>query len=125
MKKSILTLAASAAVVLAVAGCSSEPTVEESPKTDIYVGKTLAYAKDRVDENRALVYDLSEPALGKDASYSDDGNDGQFTVIVNCTASNGIGLGVIPSDDVTASVKKTMRDHGYDSFLSECGKKSK
>lgn len=125
MKKSISLLTAGIAVLLAVAGCSSESKVEESPKADVYVGQTLSYAKDHVDENRALVYDLSQPALGKDASYRDDGNDGQFTVIVNCTASNGIGLGVVPSDDVTASVQKKMKSHGYNSFLSECGKKSK
>ncbi|WP_146247913.1 hypothetical protein [Curtobacterium sp. MCLR17_039] len=125
LKKSILALTAAAATLVAVAGCSSQPKAEESPAANAYVGKTLAFAKDRVDQDRALVYDLSKPALGKEPTYSDNGNDGGFTVIVNCTASNGIGIGVVPSGDVTASVKKKMRDHGYDSFLSECGKKSK
>lgn len=121
MKKLVMSIAA-AALLLSVAGCSSEPKVVESPRTDIYVGKTLAYAMDRVDQDHALVYDLSKPALNKEPSYSDNGNDGQYTIIVNCTASNGIGLGVVLTSDVTESVRKKMQAHEYNSYLAECGK---
>lgn len=121
MKKSAMSAAVIAAIMV-TAGCSSAPTGEESPKTDVYVGKTLAYAMDRVDQDHALVYDLTKPVLGKEPTYADDGNDGSFTVIVNCTASNGIGLGVVRTDDLTSTVRAEMAKGGFRSYLAECRK---
>jgi hypothetical protein len=116
-----------AVVAVLVTGCSttSAPVGLASTRVDQFTGKTLDRALDRVDPDWALVYDLSLPILGVESTYSSSDSGDAWFIVANCSAVNGVGLGVVPRGRVDEDIRAKTAAHGYNSMLSECTKQEK
>ncbi|HEU5223832.1 MAG TPA: hypothetical protein VFU07_09165 [Candidatus Lumbricidophila sp.] len=83
---------------------------------------TLLEASKLIPQSGHLTYDLSKPILNLDASYSPATPQGLFTVVVECVASNGFAVGVIPTSTVTSEILADAQSGAYDHLLAECSK---
>ncbi|GAA3342791.1 hypothetical protein GCM10017714_32660 [Curtobacterium pusillum] len=69
------------------------------------------------------MYDLSASIVHKEPTYNDGSAPDQWLIVANCTADNGIGLGIIPKDDATGTITRQVTTHKYNALLSECSTK--
>ncbi len=98
-------------VSASLAGCS--PLIAQTASR---VGSTLESATEA-----DIIYDLSFPILGREASFSGGSPAGSWVVVADCTAENGHVLAVIPVNRVTSELRKEASRGGFDHFLVECG----
>lgn len=114
-------IAASASSSLAA--CTEKPPTE-LPADSSTVGESLSYATEELTAPVLVTYELSLPVVGVAASYSstDDGatEDGDWTVIVDCSDAQAAVVGIIPSSRVSAKGLEQALEGKFDHLLVEC-----
>jgi hypothetical protein len=68
-----------------------------------------------------IVYDLSFPILGSEASFNGGSARGRWTVVVDCSADNGHAFGVIPSSSASPELILEASNGEFEHLLVECG----
>lgn len=114
---------AAIAAGLMLAGCAT-PVPAQPYK--LQNGKSLtdaeAATKSTATKTGVVVYDLSFPIFGIEASFQSE-LVGRWTVVADCTAPNGHAFAVVPTELVSHEVSAKAKKQGYNHFLVECRKK--
>lgn len=105
-------------------GCTARPALLSS-----VVGKTLAQAEQALATSGSFViYDLTKPIAGKQATYSGKQATDLYTVVVACgqtsqvEPSQPVALGIVKNDSYTKAVRMAAHEGRYRSLLVECVK---
>lgn len=109
-------------MLVGLAGCASEPTVEPSPSS--FVGSSITQLEKELPADTAyVVYDVSLPVTGKQARYGEPGagtND-DWLVVVACGSAESLAVGVVNGEDYTDKIAESARQGAFDDLLTECG----
>lgn len=122
MCRRLACLAALAGVVM-LAGCSRGEEPSTFAPEDL-LGSSVAQLEPTLPPDTAyVVYDLSLPLAGVEATYGDPdapSND-QWLVVVACGSAEELAVGVISAEDYTEGMRSAARDGKYRDLLLECG----
>lgn len=115
-----LSIVITAGILLSVAlsGCTAES--QPTAAVPSYVGQPLGKLRTAVGDNAFLIYDLSRLILNLDPEYNDGQPQFEWTVIAQCGSKGTVAVAVLPSKEVTASMKAKAKAGGYNGTLLEC-----